>query len=340
MNARKKIAIVHEAISGVAPADERDTLIQVESVETTLSKLGYETIRIPVTLDLHHLNGTLTEVNPFLVFNLVESLDGRTGYLHFVPAILEEAGVAYTGSGATALFLTTNKPLSKKLMQRTGIVTPDWQELSPAAWSNFTVTPPFIIKPVEDDASIDITDVSVVYSDDQCYDLQSRLSGFRNGAFFIESFIEGREISVSLLANGGNPEVLPPSEIYFDSYPEGKPRIVNYSAKWHPDSFEYSHTPRIFEFRSADKPLLSKLKKTACRCWDCFGLQGYARVDFRVDAEGRAWVIDVNANPCLSPDSGFIATARMAGYTYEGIVTRILDEAYFHSPHFRMKTAC
>jgi D-alanine-D-alanine ligase len=340
LTARKKVAIVHEAISGNVSADERDTLIQVESVETTLSKLGYETIRVPVTLDLHRLNGTLAEMKPFLVFNLVESLNGRTGYLHFVPALLDEAGVAFTGSGASALFLTTNKPLSKKLMQQAGIMTPDWQELSPVTWSNLTVSPPFIIKPSEDDASIDITDGSVVYSEDQYFDLQCRLSGFRNGTFFIESFIEGREISVSLLANGGNPEVLPPSEILFESYPEGKPRIVNYSAKWCPDSFEYSHTPRTFEFRRAEKPLLNRLKKMACRCWDCFVLRGYARVDFRIDTEGRPWVIDVNANPCLSPDSGFIATARMAGYTYEGIVTRILDEAYFHSPHFRMNTVC
>lgn len=336
MGLKKTIAIVHEALSDNLSADEQDTLIQVQCIEATLRKLGYETATVPVTLDLSHMKTTIEALHPLMVFNLVESLGGNTGNLHFVPSILHDTGFAFTGSGASALFLTTDKPLSKKIMQQAGIFTPAWQDHSSISSEGLMVPVPFIIKPAGDDASRNIADSSVVYFEEQYYDLHEKVIGSGDGTFFIEAFIEGREISISLLSNTGQPEVLPPSEILFNEFPESKPHIVNYNAKWSPGSFEYAHTPRSFEFRSKDHSLLNRLKKIACRCWDCFGLRGYARIDFRIDETNRPWVIDVNANPCLSPDSGFIATARTAGYTYEGIISRILDEAYFHSPYCRM----
>ena len=95
--------------------------------------------------------------------------------------------------------------------------------------------------------------------------------------------------------------------------PPGKPRIVDYAAKWHAGSFEFCNTVRRFEFDAADRPLLARLEDVAKACWRLFGLRGYARVDFRVDAAGRPWVLEVNVNPCLSPDAGFAAAAARRG---------------------------
>lgn len=331
MVSKKTIAVLHEARSEDMTSEEQDMLVQLASVEATLRKLGYESMPIPVTLDLSQLKTTLHMVQPFMVFNLVKSLEGNTSYLHFIPSVLADTGLAFTGSGAFTLFLTTDKLLSKKWMQQMGVTTPDWQELSYDSSNSLTITVPFIIKPVRENTSRDITDSSVIYSEELYYDLYDRFWRACGSAYFIEAYIEGREINVSLLSNSGQPEVLPPSEIRFNACPDSKSHIENYNAKWCPESFEYNRTPRSFVFKSTDQPLLKRLKKIACQCWKCFGMRGYARVDFRVDRDNRPWVININANPCLSPGSGFIAAAQTAGYTYEGIITRILDEAYFQS---------
>ena len=184
---------------------------------------------------------------------------------------------------------------------------------------------PLIIKPVREDASRDISDTSVISSDEQYADICTGLSNLTRRNYFLEGYVEGREINVSLLSNHGRPEALPPSEILFEQYPDAKPHIVNYNAKWCPDTFEYRHTPRKFDFKSADRPLVSRLKKIACKCWECFGLQGYARVDFRVDQSERPWVLEVNANPCLSPDSGYYDALLYAGIDFREAIGRIVN---------------
>ena len=132
------------------------------------------------------------------------------------------------------------------------------------------------------------------------------------GQFFAERYIEGREFNQAVLAG----ELLPMAEIRFVEFPDDKLRIVDFRAKWEEDSFEYTHTLRSFDFAAADQPLLEELRAVARRCWDVFGLSGYARVDFRVDGDNRPWVLEINANPCLSPDSGFYAAAERAGLSF------------------------
>ena len=151
--------------------------------------------------------------------------------------------------------------------------------------------------------------------------------------YFAERFIDGREFNLSLL--GG--KVLPPAEIDFSSFPAGKPRIVGQQAKWEQDSFEYQQTPRIFDFASHDQPLLDRLRRDARQCWKVFDLNGFARVDFRVDQDGQPWILEVNVNPCLSPDAGFAAALQRAGIDFETAIQQILDDALFrksdHVPH-------
>jgi D-alanine-D-alanine ligase len=325
----KKVIILHEGFTDTLSADEKDTLFQVEIIHEALKKLGMEPIILPVTLDLSDTIDRLKKIKPFIVFNLVESLDGKTRYIHFIPTLLEECNFAFTGSGGDALFLSSNKILSKQLMLRSGIETPDWQTAEEIRKAGIMLPTPFIIKPIAEDASKLIDDRSVCLTEEHYFDAQHTVTDIHPDTF-IEAFIEGREINVSFLSSNGLPEILPPSEIQFKEFPENKPRIVNYDAKWSEHTFEYHHTPRTFAFSARDRHLLGQLKKIACKCWDCFRLRGYARIDFRIDKHNKPWVIDINANPCLSPDSGFVAAATTAGYTYEGIITRIIDEAYFY----------
>jgi D-alanine-D-alanine ligase len=147
------------------------------------------------------------------------------------------------------------------------------------------------------------------------------------GDCFAEQFIDGREFNLSILASQEGPEVLPPAEMRFVDYPPGKWKVVGYRAKWDDASFESLHTQRSFEFAKSDRPLLQNLADTAKRCWHLFDLKGYARVDFRVDEENQPWVLEINANPCLSPDAGFVAAASQAGLSYRQVVERIIQDA-------------
>jgi D-alanine-D-alanine ligase len=143
---------------------------------------------------------------------------------------------------------------------------------------------------------------------------------------FAEQFIEGREFNIAVLAGPEGPEVLPAAEIDFSVFPPKKPRIVGHRAKWQADSFEYHHTPRRFDFDAADGPLLAELRCLAESCWTLFALRGWARVDFRVDAAGRPWILEINSDPCLSPDAGFAAALGQASISFDEAIRRILED--------------
>ncbi|MCE9526889.1 MAG: hypothetical protein K8R36_12630, partial [Planctomycetales bacterium] len=93
-------------------------------------------------------------------------------------------------------------------------------------------------------------------------------------------------------------------------------------------TFEFQNTPRRFDFPASDAQLLAELGRLAIRCWDIFGLKGYVRVDFRVDEKGQPWILEINTNPCLSPDAGYAAALKQAGISIEEAVQRILDDAF------------
>jgi len=139
---------------------------------------------------------------------------------------------------------------------------------------------------------------------------------------------------VSILAAEHGCELLPLAEIDFSGFPADKPHIVDYKAKWDPSSFEFHHTPRRFLGSAAEPSLRDELETLSQRCWDEFQLGGYARVDFRVDPKGRPWILEINTNPCLSPDAGFQAALAQGDGTGKGqgkitfpqAIARILDD--------------
>jgi D-alanine-D-alanine ligase len=180
-------------------------------------------------------------------------------------------------------------------------------------------------------ASVGLDDDSV-FQPESYRDLTARLEETERrlgGKCFAEAYIEGREFNISLLAGPQGAEVLPPAEIHFMGYAEGKPRVVGYPAKWHAESFEYQNTPRSFDFPAEDAPLLRRLEALSRACWRLFGLRGYARVDVRVDEGGCPWVLEINANPCLSPDAGFAAALERGGIPFVDAVDRIVRASRF-----------
>jgi D-alanine-D-alanine ligase len=333
-----RVAILHNDIPPNASAAERDVLVQVDAVSQALRRLGHATLRVPVTLDLSALRSQLLQSRPHVVFNLVESLEGSDWLMLLVTGLLDSLRLPYTGSPTEAVVLANHKLLAKELLSRADLATPAWfgggfESPTKRGLGNggdaFLPQRRYVLKAVSQHASLGLDDDCVVTVHDQpeLVRLVAKQTERLGCACFAEEYIEGREFNLSLLAGNDGAEVLPAAEIDFAAFPPDKPRIVGYRAKWEEDSFEYRRTPRTFDIPPGDGPLLQSLHAAAVACWELFHLAGYARVDFRVDREGRPWILEVNANPCLSPDAGFAAALARQAISFDEAVNRILCSA-------------
>jgi D-alanine-D-alanine ligase len=326
MKQPNKILIIHNDVSDESPADARDILDQIRCVSDALCNEGYQTGLLTIDLDLDTVKKRLQAEKPAVVFNLVEAIDDSGQLVPVATALLDHLCIPYTGASTEALIITSNKILTKQWLRLHDIATSDW-------WDPDTRPPVapapgrWITKPLYEDASIGMDDASVVADFTCVTERIAEKRRLRPCRWFAEQFVEGREINVALLGGPGGPEVLPIPEIEFVDFPADKPRIVGYAAKWAEDSFECRHTVRRFVDQQQEGPLCQQLGEIARRCWDIFQLRGYARVDFRVDSSGQPWVLEINANPCISPDAGFAAALAERGIPYSAAIRRIIAEA-------------
>ncbi|MCA1755901.1 MAG: ATP-grasp domain-containing protein [Bacteroidales bacterium] len=317
----KKVLILIGELSDSAAPDELDVLRQARVVEEELINSGYNTSRAFMGTDLGKTLRVIERSEADIVFNLVESIGGKAELIHIAPALLKSVPVPFTGSGPEAMMNTSNKVVAKRIMEMAAIPTP-----------RFIITGDqtrkasgrYIIKPILEDASVGINDDSIVEGDIPAKLSLVSIKSYRQ--VFAEEYIAGREFNLSVIAGKNGPVVLPPAEIIFRDFPEGKPEIIGYNAKWDESSFEYNNTIRSFEFDRADALLLEELKEISLSCWRVFGLNGYARVDFRVNESGKPFVLEVNANPCISPDAGFYAATLQAGMSFGEVIERILAD--------------
>jgi D-alanine-D-alanine ligase len=312
------VVLLHDAHASRGRVDASDVLREAEHLVGALATLGYAGRILPVGLDLAELERTLESLEPYVVVNLVESISGRGELIHVVPALLEAANVPFTGCSAGAQYLTSNKLAAKRHMRRCGIPTP-----APFL-ANGGERGPWIVKSVWEHASLGLDDASVVADEADVRALIESRRGEFGGRWFAETYVPGRELNVAIIAAPGGPRVLPVAEIVFRDFPPDKPQIVGYAAKWYGDTFECRNTVREFV---RDASLAARAVDLALACWEAFELDGYARVDLRIAADGEPWVLEVNANPCLSPDAGFAAALNEAGIGLETAVAWLLDDA-------------
>jgi len=333
-----RIAIVHNEVGENSRKDEEDVLIQAEAISKALDELGHRVFQLPCGLDLMEIKCRLEGLRPDIVFNLVESLGGEERLIHIFPGLLDAIHITYTGSCTETIFLTSHKIFAKERMSLANLPTPAWIGPYPCdiplLHHNKTDMPfkesQWIIKSLRNHGSLGLEDNNVISgkTDGELMDILKARASDLGGSCFAEFFIHGREFNLSILGGSAGPVVLPPAEIIFEGFDRGNLPIVGYRAKWDAESYEYSHTNRSFDFPDNDQPLLFTLKSLALRCWDMFGLRGYARVDFRVDEKGQPWILEVNCNPCLNPDAGFAAAALRSGLAYKDMIEKIINEGY------------
>ncbi|MCK9230184.1 MAG: hypothetical protein M0Q23_03085 [Syntrophales bacterium] len=322
------IALVHNVpASEGAPgyAASLDVIVQLEAVEEALGHLGYPFSRVPFTRDLHAFLARFRETDAGVIFNLCETVDEDASLGPHPAAVFELMDIPFTGSSSQALMYSTDKGMAKLVMAASGINTPGFLVYDGhSPWNPHTLRFPVIVKPRFEDAGIGIDQESIC-EDPEALAKFLPLSQARFGECIVEEYINGREFNLSVICNP-SPTPLPVAEIDYSSFPEGLYPILGYAAKWDVDSPEYVNSPRVFP-ADLDDDLAHDLEETALLCFRLFHLRDYGRVDMRLTSKGEISVLEINANPCLSPDAGFAAAFGQTGGTYAEMIGRILASA-------------
>lgn len=310
------VPIIHGAAEG---PDEADTREVAGEVAAALGRLGYETEIVHLELDLSSLH-RIAARKPLAVFNLVEALIGSDALAALPLPVLDHLKINYTGASAEAYRLTLSKLATKERLRAAGLPTADW-------WTGGALVPAgerVIVKSVSEHASKGLDANSVVLGCDAANEMNVRTQRF-GGRFFAEAFIDGREFNIALIEREGEAKVLPIPEIVFEDWPKDRPRIVDYEAKWDQSSPYYHKSARRFGLDRSEPALAQILRAVAQRAWQAFGLTGYARIDIRLDKNGAPQILEVNANPCLAHDAGFMATAHEARLSFDEVVDAIVQ---------------
>ncbi len=326
---RERVVVLHNAVAEGADPSTADVLDETDFVIGALAKLGVaaERVAVPDGRAWEVLDGQRGTV----VFNLVESAPGAPTQQAAAAGVLELLGLPFTGSAAAAIWLTTDKLATRALLVDAGLAVAAGGRVDSAAPEPpRAAPPPWIVKPAWEDSSVGLEGDPVCRTVDQ---LRARVRAlaarFPHQPLLAEHFLPGREFNLSLVERGGRPEVLPVAEIEFRDLGDGAPALVSFAAKWEPDSPEYRQTVRVFPDED-EGLLMTRLREVATTAWYATGVAGYARVDIRLDENGAPRVLEVNANPCIAADGGFVAAAAQAGLDPARLVSHILAAARRH----------
>lgn len=307
--------------------DDEDVIVEVIAVEGSLRRMGHTFDRIYVEDEIDPVVRWVRDNPGGAVFNLCESFRGSNLAHMNMPALLELLGVPYTGSPPLTCGLTTHKAMAKSVIRAAGLPTPE-AFLCPAGDLPRSAPPwgyPAIVKPALEDASVGVDEASVVHDD---AGLAARVRYVHDRYFqpaIVERYVHGREINAAVVGNDP-PRALPLSEIQFVDYPEGKPRVVGYTAKWIHESFEYQHTKGVCPAHLPEA-LTRRIQRMALAAFQAVGCRDYARVDFRLAEDGSPYVLEVNANPDITDGAGLARAARACELGYDGLIRIILDGA-------------
>ena len=298
----------------------KQTTLMVESLEA----VGH-TVRVAdFWRDVHP---ALHNYDPaeWIVFNWCEGVESEVGGDARVCHEMDQMGFTYTGNSPTTLRLSVEKGRVKKVMQRWGIPTPAGREVHSAgeltSWEHF----PSIVKPVSQHCSVGVTHEAVVHDLDALRKRVTYVHDTLREAAVVEQFVVGREINVGVWGNG-RPRILPLREIDFSRIQNPMHRLVTWDSKWSPNSDDWQSMPVITDVKIT--PLLrAQIEEIVLHTYRVFECRDYARVDLRIDANEQPYVVDMNPNPDITSDGGFIGACKTLGYTYGEAISNIIQMA-------------
>jgi D-alanine-D-alanine ligase len=294
-------------------------------VVTALRGMGHDVQVLGVHDDLGVLRRAATEWKPHIAFNLLEGFDDITIFDQNVVSHLELLKLSYTGCNPRGLLLARDKSLSKKLLAYHRIAVPEFEVFRAGRPIRRPkrLQFPLMVKSLTQEASIGISQASVVDSDEKLKERVTFIHDSIGTAAIAEQYIEGRELYVGILGNQVL-QALPVWELFFTNMPEGARRIATDRVKW---SVKYQKKYGIdsgpaTELTDAVSQQIQHLCKRAYRALE---LSGYARIDLRMDETGTVWVLEANPNPQIARGEDFAASAEKVGLSYEAVLQRIIN---------------
>ncbi len=299
---------------------------EIDAIVDALNSEGVSARAVNIDENLSALQQLLQQDPPDVVFNLVEFFHGVPGLEGMIAGLYDLSRVAYTGAPPFALTLCQRKGLAKQLLLANNVPTPRYRILhEPVAPKRHGLRYPLIVKPAREDASSGIDKGSVVYD----YASLARRLEFAFAEYsppiIVEEFIEGRELHVSVLGNSP-PQVLPIIEFDFSELPDDHPSIISYAAKWNPldEAYHRLHAICPAKLSARVQKKVEEISLLAYRITEC---RDYARLDIRLDAKNRPFVLEVNPNPDLTEGVSFMESAEKAGLSFAHTLRMIVDFA-------------
>ncbi|MFL5593893.1 MAG: ATP-grasp domain-containing protein [Gemmatimonadaceae bacterium] len=320
-----KITVLHSKDALDPPVDPL-----LDQLDAALSANGHTPERLAVDGTVQPLIAELTSPQPDLVFNLAESFRGKSALESNVAALLNLLDLRYTGSSPAGLMLAGDKTLTKKVLAFHGIQSAKFATMyrGQVDWSG-DIDFPLLVKPPQEDASLGITQKSVVNDVKELLDVISSTQQEYQSPVLVEEFIDGREFYVGVIGNS-QAEALPVIELDFSKFPAGLPKIASWEAKWGDDGDEkgqqFEGTRSIFPSDLSEE-LTEKIQRVAIDTFQALRLRDYARIDVRVTSNEEIYVIEANPNCYLERNSEFARAALKSGLEYPALIARIVELA-------------
>ncbi len=293
-------------------------------VLAALRELGYPTEHLAIFDDLDLLRQKLQTFTPDVIFNLADQFRNNRAFDQHIVSFLAMQQLPFTGCGSTGLTLCKHKGISKKILSYHRIHTPA-----------FTIAPrgrrisrperlqyPILVKPLKEEASYGISQASFVENDDQYRERVAFIHEKFDNDVIAEEYIEGRELYVSLIGNH-RLQVFPIRELVFREVPPDEPKIATYKAKWDEAYREKWGLENRFA-EDLEPALVRQIEETCRRIYHLLTIDGYARLDLRLNAKNELYFIEANPNPILAPDEDFAQSAMKSGLTYPQLIDRIV----------------
>lgn len=310
----------------VVDLSEKNFFHELDHIKSSLKRYYADVDAFGLGPDLVENIKGIKSFNPGLIFNLVESIEGNTEFEAYTAGLYDLLNITYTGNDLGALGNCLNKSLAKMILKAYDVRVPasfvyqmnkGIRQIEKAKFSY-----PLMLKLLKEDASIGISERSVVNNRASLKKQLEFLVSTYKQDILIEQFIRGREFNIAVL--GGKP--LPVSEIDFSGLPGNLPAIVTYEGKWVEGSTYYKHTVPVCPAKISDE-LRIKMEKEAVKAYRALKCRDYARVDIRLDDSGTPYVIEVNPNPDITRDSGFARAAAAKGMTHGKFLYKITQLA-------------
>ncbi len=310
-------------LSGLGPKEL--ALLKTErDVVTTIEELGHEVLKLGLRDELAPLRAAVQDWHPDVVFNLLEEFHGQAVFDQHVVSYLELLRAPYTGCNPRGLVLARDKALAKKILHYHRIrgprfaVVPRGRRCRRPARLGF----PLIVKSLVEEASTGISNASVVTSDDKLEERVRFIHEKVGSDAIVEEYVDGREIYLCLLGNQ-RLTVLPAWELFLDRLPADSPRIATRRVKFDAE-FQERHHVEIGPAAALSDAQLRQFEALGKRIYRLLGLSGYARLDFRLAADGTIHFLEANPNPEIAADEEFAAAAAADELPYAALLQRIL----------------